>query len=107
MDECPPARGPAAGSVRELPSCRPKGKNIMQRHLALVLAVSLGMSSMASAAELDRLGQLVRQLGSDRFAERDAASRELNELGAEALDALKAACDSEDMEVRHRASLIR
>ena len=46
---------------------------------------------------------LVRQLGSDEFAEREAASRKLAALGEAAVDALRHGLKSEDPEVRSRA----
>jgi hypothetical protein len=48
--------------------------------------------------------KLVQQLGSRRFAERDAAAAQLLDLGQEAIAALSAATSSNDAEVRARAS---
>lgn len=48
--------------------------------------------------------QLVAQLGSSRYSEREAAFAELLKLGAEALPALRAATESDDAEVRNRVS---
>jgi hypothetical protein len=47
--------------------------------------------------------QLVEKLGSQDYAEREAATKRLDELGALALDALRAACRSENPEVADRA----
>lgn len=47
---------------------------------------------------------LVRQLGSDEFAEREAASRKLAALGQAAVDALRHGLKSDDPEVRSRAA---
>ncbi len=49
--------------------------------------------------------RLVKQLGSDEFKEREAASSALNKVGKPALNALqKAAKGSDDLEVRSRAA---
>jgi HEAT repeat protein len=54
------------------------------------------------AAKIDGL---VRRLGSDTYAEREAAGKELEAMGAPALDALRqAATTGEDPEVRRRAA---
>jgi hypothetical protein len=47
--------------------------------------------------------RLVKQLGSDRFREREAATKRLMELGEAALDPLQPAMTSDDPEVRRRA----
>src|SRR5262245_52352327 len=52
------------------------------------------------AAEVERL---LAQLGSESFAERQAASRRLDLLGEPVLAALKRAVKSDDIEVRRRA----
>lgn len=54
----------------------------------------------ADRRELDRL---VRQLGSDRFGEREEASRELTRRGPAALPALRQGLQSDDAEVVRRA----
>src|SRR5262245_58637640 len=45
-------------------------------------------------ADADRIAKLVAQLGSDSFAEREAATRDLERLGAAALEALRKAAQS-------------
>jgi hypothetical protein len=47
--------------------------------------------------------RLVEKLGSPDFAEREAATKRLDELGPQALDDLRAACKSEDPEIADRA----
>jgi RNA polymerase sigma factor (sigma-70 family) len=55
----------------------------------------------ADAAEVERL---IRQLGSDRFTEREEATQALEKIGEPAYEALrKAAADSDDVEIRKRA----
>ncbi len=51
-----------------------------------------------------QIGRLIRQLGSNQFSEREAASRQLEKIGPPAMDALRAAESSTaDPEVRRRA----
>lgn len=54
----------------------------------------------------DEIARLVRQLGSDSFAAREQATRQLIALGIAARDALAAACDEADAEVRMRARAV-
>jgi RNA polymerase sigma factor (sigma-70 family) len=54
----------------------------------------------------ERVAALVRQLGDEAFAMREAASRELQAIGVPALAALKKAGASDDPEVRRRATLL-
>jgi hypothetical protein len=81
----------------------------MTRHV--LLAVVLTITAQASAAdpggrtpaEIDRL---VKQLGSVRFEEREAASKALEKVGYPALGALRKAAKSQDRETRRRARLL-
>src|SRR5262245_17481317 len=51
------------------------------------------------------IARLIRQLGADEFAERESASKRLEEIGVPALEALQeAAKKNADLEVRARAS---
>jgi hypothetical protein len=54
------------------------------------------------AERVTRARQLVRQLGSDAFRDRDRAARELTQMGRAALPALEAGRDHPDPEVRMR-----
>ena len=65
--------------------------------ISLVLAVLLGQAPDRVPADL------VRQLGSAKYAVREAAMAALEELGPAALPALRAAGQSKDPEVRLRA----
>jgi HEAT repeat protein len=49
------------------------------------------------------VARLVRQLGSEQYAEREAASKALGAIGEPALAALNEAALSDDLEVRRRA----
>lgn len=58
---------------------------------------------MATGQDLENnAGRLVEELGSDDFFEREAAEARLRELGSAAREALEAARDHEDLEVRAR-----
>ncbi len=66
-----------------------------------LLLVSLTLSAAAPPSPVARL---VRQLGSESFAEREAASRALERLGEPALPLLRKATRHPDLEVRVRAA---
>ena len=66
----------------------------------LLMVVLMGQMP-EETADLD---DLVSRLGAGRYAEREAASRTLEDLGRPALPALRAARSSHDPEVRNRAS---
>ena len=57
-------------------------------------------------AETERIARLVKQLGDDAFEKREAASMELDAIGAPALDALRKAASDDDLEIRRRAEQI-
>lgn len=74
------------------------------RILAIGCLLSLAAPSWAGQpADLDLL---VKKLGSDRFAEREAATRELDALGPTALAALDLAVQTGDLEIGRRATLL-
>jgi RNA polymerase sigma factor (sigma-70 family) len=54
----------------------------------------------------ERVAALIRQLGDDAFAKREAASKELLAIGVPALAALNKAKASDDPEVQRRATLL-
>jgi hypothetical protein len=73
--------------------------------LAATLVLLLGQATGGEPAgpkdpEIDRL---IKQLGSDSFEEREAASRKLEEIGELALPALHKEVGSQDAEIRRRA----
>src|SRR5262249_47705721 len=70
------------------------------RPLAPAIVLSLLLAGGAAASEV---GGLVRQLGDESFAKRDAAEKRLFELGEDALAELKKAADHPDAEVARRA----
>jgi hypothetical protein len=53
-----------------------------------------------------KIERLVRQLGSERFAEREAASKALDDIGEPALLALRKVRESTDLEVRRRVAVL-
>jgi hypothetical protein len=70
------------------------------------VAVMLALAPVGAGSPADAdVERLVRQLGSDKFKEREAAASALTKVGKPALPALrKAAADSADEEVRARAA---
>lgn len=72
--------------------------------LPILLVLALPAWSEPPAAEVQRL---IRQLGSNSFAEREAASKALDAIGEPALEALrKASQTSDEVEVRRRAKQV-
>jgi hypothetical protein len=70
----------------------------------LVLPLVLLPGQPPGGARTPDVDRLIRQLGSERFREREAASRALNGLGEPALAALRrAAAGGNDLEIQHRA----
>jgi hypothetical protein len=75
--------------------------------LALVTGVGSLRGNSGTAAMSDRVATLIKQLGDDAFAKREAARKELEDIGEPALAALrKAATSSDDLEIRRRAERI-
>ena len=56
-----------------------------------------------AAAGPEQIATLVARLGSEQFAEREAATQALDTLGSPALEALRQASQSEDVEIRRRS----
>src|SRR5579875_2756193 len=82
----------------------------MRHHSLFVIPLVAGLAWIAlpptSADETlhtKKIDKLIEQLGSDVFAEREEASKELAAIGVPALEALRQAAKSEDAEVRKRA----
>jgi formylglycine-generating enzyme required for sulfatase activity len=80
----------------------------MRNPVFVCLALGIGVAawSACAAAETgaEKIDRLIRQLGSEDFKEREAASKGLAAIGLPVLDALrKAANESGDPEVRRRA----
>jgi RNA polymerase sigma factor (sigma-70 family) len=60
-------------------------------------------AAAAADTEADRIDRLIRQLGSDDFTEREAATEALAKIGEPAYEPLLKALHSDDVEVRKRA----
>src|SRR5437016_5696061 len=70
----------------------------------MVCALSLALPPLAARADgAAEVSRLVKQLGSDDFWTREAASKRLKEIGAAALPALRRAASDGDTETRRRA----
>jgi Domain of Unknown Function (DUF1080) len=70
----------------------------------LVWGAALGSSD---GEEADRIAKLIRQLGDEKFAQREAATRDLMAIGEKCLPLLrKAARSSADQEIRLRAKTV-
>jgi hypothetical protein len=76
---------------------------IPQRILALIVTATIGIACFADVPTSDA-DKLVAQLGSTKFAEREAALKALEALGPAALPALKRGADAKDPEVRKRVA---
>jgi hypothetical protein len=76
--------------------------------LALVLSLRLGSPTGLPAAPLrstksDQIAQLIAQLGSTKYQERETATQALDAIGPPALGALQQATRNSDLEIRRRA----
>src|SRR4051794_2831547 len=77
--------------------------------LLLGVGMTLALPALTAGAETPtpaEVRRLITQLGSDEFAEREAATRRLEAIGAPALPALHQAAASQDPEVRRRAGQV-
>jgi hypothetical protein len=78
--------------------------------LVVALAAGLGIGLVAAVptlaaedASAEQIAQLIEQLGSANFGERELASKKLDAIGLPALEALRKAAQGRDAEVRRRA----
>jgi len=77
----------------------------MFRRITLVTIFVLALADSGPAQGPEGIARLIRQLGADEFAEREAASKRLEEIGKPALAALQEAAKKDaDLEVRARAA---
>src|SRR6266849_3271622 len=84
---------------------------MMRRALFAVLLMGLAFgvlsalpTNAAPAPDAAKIDKLIAQLGSAKFDEREQATKDLDAIGAPALEALRKATKSEDAEVRMRAT---
>jgi hypothetical protein len=73
---------------------------------AVVALVAAAGGSATDPPAADQVAGLVRQLGHDKYATREAAGRELEAIGEPALGALRQAAASPDPEVRARSERV-
>src|SRR5262245_26027685 len=78
----------------------------LPRCVALLLLALSVVPAVAVAPDDTEVEGLIKQLGSDKFKEREAATKRLQEIGEPALEALYKAEASADAEVRLRAERI-
>jgi formylglycine-generating enzyme required for sulfatase activity len=71
--------------------------------LAAIAAVGLLPAEAEDPPASAQVAALIQQLGDDQYARREAAAKELEELGDVALPALRQATSSADLEIRLRA----
>jgi hypothetical protein len=75
-----------------------------QSALALLAAALVSLALRAAAPPSASVKRLIRQLGSDSFDEREAASKALDRIGERALPALRKAAANPDLEIRKRSA---
>src|SRR5262245_41859011 len=82
----------------------------MRTLLALVITANLAAAGTKpgdeGTAENTKAAELVKELGSPRFAMRESAAKELIGMGGAAVQALRAGTKSSDEEVRNRATAL-
>lgn len=83
------------------------------RPCILMLAVAVGLepgtsfaSTPSTPVDAAQIAQLISQLGSAKFHERESATRALEAIGGPALEALQRAARSDDPEVGRRAQIL-
>ncbi|HVK18684.1 MAG TPA: TIGR03067 domain-containing protein [Fimbriiglobus sp.] len=79
--------------------------------VAVGWAVAVGLATLRgnpeNGADAERVAKLIKQLGADAFAKREAASKELESIGEPARAALRQAAASDgDPEIRRRAEQV-
>src|SRR6516162_10619468 len=80
---------------------------IRTRILLMILGLGLvGMLTAPVAADndADKIDQLIEQLGSGTFKDREAATKALDAIGAPALEKLRKAAEGEELEIKRRAT---
>jgi hypothetical protein len=82
------------------------GPRLLPAVTALLLAATASAAAEPGPADADRIAALVAQLGSDSYAEREAATKALEATGAAALAELRNASGSRDPEVARRAAAL-
>jgi hypothetical protein len=81
----------------------------MRVHLRLIAAACMMLFPLMSAfaGEADKTpDELVKALGAEDFAQREAAHAKLLQLGKAAIPAVRAGLQNEDVEIKHRCGLL-
>src|SRR5262245_46046280 len=80
-------------------------KSLLVAAMLVLASANFLHGQLAQEYTAERVARLIRQLGHDEFAQREAASEELKTIGQPALDALRKAAQSDgDPEIRWRAA---
>jgi hypothetical protein len=77
--------------------------------LTLLIGIGAGIVVAAPAeppSQATRIAELINQLGSRNYRERDVATKELDAIGAPAMEALRNAAKDPDMEIADRAAAL-
>jgi hypothetical protein len=82
------------------------GSNMEGRHLFLIFSLVFAPDLCSHSRDTRQIDRLIQQLGSEHYAERETATRNLTSLGSASLPALIAAQESTDPEVQRRATRI-
>ncbi len=96
-------RGKHRLSIEEFDEMR-KQMALLTMVLGMGLGVALAVPTPTSSET--KIAALIGKLGSEHFREREAATRELDAIGEPALDALRKASKSTDMETANRAAAL-
>ena len=97
----------AAGQVQTLPPLGPQPKVAPRPAPADPAAAAVPFGTEAKSDETTKqIERLIRELGDEQFAVREAAAAELAKLGSKARQALTIATRSDDAEIASRARLL-
>src|ERR1700740_2047877 len=83
---------------------RPYAKHCLMA--SLVLLTGAGICRAEPAPEANRIAGLIQQLGDKEYARREAARKELETVGAPALEALRKAASAKDPEIRRQPQTV-
>jgi hypothetical protein len=82
-------------------------RHLLSAPIIAGLPLLIALSSLAGEVpSKEKIDQLIEKLGSGDFTEREKATKELSAIGAPALEALRKAAKSKDVEVRKRAEAL-
>lgn len=78
----------------------------MRQGMVLLLLLPVGLVRGQEVVDPQEIARLVAQLGSAVYQDRESAQARLIEIGAPAIDAVRAALESSDLELSQRAKVI-